>query len=118
MGIDIIEIHRIERAVHRSPKFLLRVFTEKERTYFEKVSMKSETITGFFAAKEAVGKALGTGIPQNRWKDIEIFKNSNGKPGVCLYGRALEIAKNMGIASVLVSISHCKTYAVANAIAM
>ncbi len=114
IGIDIIEIERIERAIAKQSSFLDKLFTEYEQSYYHRKGEKAETIAGFFAAKEAVSKVLGTGI-RYTWKDIEIHHTEYGQPFVILHGEAKKIATDRGINSVLVSISHCKTYAVANA---
>jgi holo-[acyl-carrier protein] synthase len=112
VGIDIVEIARIERAVDRwGQGFLKRVYTEPElRLYGNKPS----SLAARFSAKEAVIKALNSrsiGL-----KDIEILSDPTGKPEVKLYGRAQSQAKDMGLAHLAVSLSHCREYAVACAI--
>ena len=71
IGIDIIEINRIENVLERTPRFLERNFTEKEIDYFKQKNFKSESIAGNFASKEAISKAIGTGIRGFKLKDIE-----------------------------------------------
>jgi holo-[acyl-carrier protein] synthase len=115
IGIDIIEINRIEEAILKNERFLERLFTEKEQAYFASKNNRHETIAGFFACKEAVAKVLGTGISGFKWKDIEISHTEVGQPVVELKNAAKDIAEEKGITNILVSISHCKTYAVANA---
>ena len=117
IGTDIIEIHRIEKAVIKTPSFLNKIFTEKERAYFETKNNRAETIAGIFAAKEAVSKALGTGFRSFAPSDIEITPDKLGKPQVCLLGCAKELGQQLGVKTILVSISHCQTYAVAYALA-
>ncbi|WP_240841524.1 holo-ACP synthase [Acidaminobacter sp. JC074] len=114
IGIDIIEIDRIKRAIEKQSGFLDKLFTEYEQNYYINKGEKAETIAGFFAAKEAVSKVLGTGVRYS-WKDIEIKHTEFGAPFVVLHGQAKSIADEAEIGKVLVSISHCKTYAVANA---
>lgn len=113
IGTDIIEINRIEKAINRG-LFLDRVFTEIEREYLDK--KRAESAAGYFAAKEAVSKALGTGIKGFTFKDIEIQKN-NGAPFVVLYGGAKDTAKKLGIKKIHLSISHSRDYATAVAVA-
>ena len=117
IGNDIIEIERIQKAVDRKPKFLLKYFTPKEQAYFEKRNNSYESIAGNFAGKEAVSKALGTGFSGFGPIDIEIIRNEKGGPVVFLHGRAKEIAKEKNIRKIWVSISHCKAYATAYSIA-
>ena len=117
-GIDIIEIDRIRRAVERHPTFLSKHFTEVENLYFMSKKNNPQSIAGYFAAKEAVSKALGTGFRFFRFTDIEIEKDSFNKPSINLYGNAKKIAQEKNIVNILLSISHCKEYAIANAIAI
>ncbi|MEW6064544.1 ACP synthase [Desulforamulus profundi] len=116
IGTDIIEIERIELAVSRSgQQFLDRVFTPAEQ---EHCKGKVQCLAGRFAAKEAILKALGTGLRELRWTNIEILPNYLGKPEVKLTGAALELAEKMDVARVLVSISHDRGRAVAFAVAV
>lgn len=116
IGTDIIEIERIELAVSRSgQQFLDRVFTAAEQAYCQG---KVHSLAGRFAAKEAILKALGTGLRDMRWTNIEILPNYLGKPEVKFSGPALEIAEKRGIHRVLVSISHDRGRAVAFAVAV
>lgn len=115
LGIDIIEIKRIEKAIARyGQKFLDRIFTSKEQSYCLKHTMHARHFSGRFAAKEAVVKSLGTGITERvGWNDIEILNNTAGKPVVHLSSRLKE---SFGDLSIEISISHCKEYATAVAI--
>lgn len=115
-GIDIIEIDRIEKAI-KNEKFIERIFCKEERDYLLKRNMNIRTVAGMFAGKEAVSKALGQGIRNYKWTDIKILHDSLGKPFVVLSGNAEDIAENLGIENIYISISHCDTYAVAFAIA-
>ena len=85
IGIDIIEIDRIEKVLKRTPRFLERNFTEKEIEYFKENNFRSESIAGNFAAKEAISKAIGTGIRGFNLKDIEVLRDHLGKPIVNKY---------------------------------
>lgn len=116
LGIDIIEVERIKKAVEKNKRFLSRNFTEKEIEYFEKKGSKFTSISGNFAAKEAISKALGTGFRGFNFSDIEVLRDELGRPIVNLYNGADEIAKELGITDFMVSISHTHIYAVANCI--
>lgn len=112
VGVDIIEITRIEEAA-KNVNFMERVFTGNEIEYLKTRKMRPEYIAGRFAAKEAVSKALGTGFREFPIKDIEIDRNSLGKPMVILKGKAKQIAQRHGKYKIHLSISHDKTKAVA-----
>ncbi len=115
-GIDTIEISRLDEIKPEIKKrFLLRVFTQKE---VEQARGRSDILSGLFAAKEAVSKALGTGIGYVNWRDIEIVHLSTGQPTVVLYGNAKIVASQLGLTSWTVSISHDRNKAVAMAVAV
>lgn len=118
IGIDIVEIERIEKALQRNKKFLDKLFTKEEIDYFKSKGLKTETIAGNFSAKEAISKALGTGIRNFNFKDIEILRDKKGKPIVKTYNNLREICIDYNVLEIKVSISHSKNYAVANAIVM
>lgn len=117
-GVDILEIKRIREIVEKTPRFLERFFTGRERAYFESKNYKVETIAGNFAAKEAVAKAMGTGVRGFNLIDLEILRDDQGKPLVYLHNEAEKIASNLKIQSFSLSISHSEQYAVAFAIAI
>lgn len=112
VGTDIIEIERVKRAVERRPRFLEKLFTPKEREYFALRRMKWETIAGNFAAKEAVSKALGTGIGKIGFQDMEVLRDERGKP-IVFFAETVELP--FGV-HCLLSITHCRDYAAATAI--
>lgn len=114
LGTDIIEIKRIASAIERhGERFLLSLFTEKERSYCQRYADPSPHYAGRFAAKEAILKALGTGLQKEiGWLDIEVIGDSHGKPEVHLSER---LRQNFPKAIFLLSISHCKEYAIATA---
>ena len=116
IGVDIIEIHRIQRAALNNPKFIERIFTEAEIRYFESISFKAESIAGSFAAKEAISKAMGSGFKGFNFKDIEILRDENGRPYVMGYNNFNELTQELKVEEIMISISHCKEYAVANAV--
>ncbi|WP_209125120.1 holo-ACP synthase [Alkalihalobacillus sp. BA299] len=109
-GIDIVEIKRIQKAIERTDKFVMRILTHNERKKYNDLSSKRqiEYLAGRFAAKEAFVKALGTGISkQVGWQDIEVLNDKfSGKP--IIYWNGDEV--------VHISISHSKEYAVAQVI--
>ena len=114
IGIDIIEIARIEKAVARwGEGFLQRVYTESELRLYHK---KPSSLAARFAGKEAVIKALGITKGIN-WKEIEILSNPDGKPSVHLYGKAQNQARDLGLDSLAISLSHSREYAIALATA-
>ena len=80
IGVDIIEIDRIEKAIKKQNKFLEKIFTNKEIEYFQNRKMNIEVIAGNFAAKEAISKALGTGFRGISFLDIEVLRDEIGKP--------------------------------------
>jgi holo-[acyl-carrier protein] synthase len=117
-GVDIIEIDRVKKSVDELAGFKSRVFTEKEIAYCEgRNKAKYESYAARFAAKEAVLKALGTGLADGvEWKHIEISNDERGKPVVLLTRRALDIFREMNGKSIDISLSHCSAYAVAYAV--
>ena len=115
-GIDIIEVERIKTAVGKwGQNFLRRVFTKDEISYAKSRRFSSEHLAARFATKEAVLKAFGDDRWVD-WKNIEIFNTKSGKPGIKLRGYLEEIRKKRDIDNVVVSMSHTRNYAVANAI--
>ncbi len=116
VGIDIIEVVRIENSLQRSgQRFLDRIFTQKEQVYCER---RPERLAGRFAVKEAVGKALGIGIGDVRWCEIEIVNDERGRPELFLYGDAKNLSERLGLHSWSISMSHSETNAVGMAVAL
>jgi holo-[acyl-carrier protein] synthase len=114
-GVDIIEINRlaeINPAIRE--RFIARVFTEKE---IEICKGNNINLSGRFAAKEAIAKALGTGIGEIHWKDIEILQKENGEPVVNLHAKAKEKEKELEISQWALSISHSRYLAIAFVVA-
>ncbi|MFA5837272.1 MAG: holo-ACP synthase [Bellilinea sp.] len=115
-GVDILEIDRLDSvspAIRR--RFIQRVYTPAER---EILGEDNEALAGRFAAKEAVSKALGSGIGFVHWQDIEILDGQYGEPILNLYGNAVKIAERLGLDTWSVSISHSRNHVVAVAVAM
>ena len=110
-GVDIIEVPRVRRVAERyRDRFYRRVYTEAERAYCRG---RAPQLASRFAAKEAVMKALGTGIRGVRWRDIEVVRQRGRAPTIHLHGTALARAERLGISHLAVSLSHSKEYAVA-----
>lgn len=118
IGIDLIRIRRIAQAYRRHPeRFLQRIFTVREIDVLNAKKNPLPSMAALFAAKEAVSKALGCGIGQVGWREMEILPGKRGKPVVLLKGAAQARAGKMGIQGVMVSLSHDAPYAIAQAIA-
>ncbi len=113
LGNDIVEIDRIRKAIEKSRKFKERVYTPREIEHLEKRSNPYPGYAGRFAAKEAVSKAMGTGVRGFNLCDIEILNDSMGKPEVKFYG---ELGEKYANFNVQITISHSKEYATAVAI--
>ena len=116
VGTDIIEVGRIAKAIEKE-SFIKKYFTHREIIFFRGRALKAETVAGSFAAKEAVAKALGTGFSAFGAIDIEILHDEKGAPHVELSGNAKVLAMARGMNIICVSISHCREYAVAYAVA-
>ena len=120
IGVDIVEIERFASSMQRSGQaFLDRHVLPDEQAYWSPQREPARCFAARFAAKEAVSKALGTGIgAQLAWRDIEIRRKDSGEPFIVLHGTGAETARGLGVSSVLLSLSHSEHYAVANAIAV
>ena len=111
VGIDIIEIARIQRALDDfGERFLQRVYTPGEQ---ERYRTRVPELAVRFAAKEATSKALGTGIRGIRWKEMEILSNRRGKPVLVLHGQAAARATLLGFTAFDLSLTHSRTDAMA-----
>jgi holo-[acyl-carrier protein] synthase len=114
-GVDIIEISRIEAAVEiHGDRFLNRIFTSEELNL---CGRKCGRLACRFAGKEAVMKALGTGVRGISWKEIEILSEKSGKPFVRLHGNARIKADILGLGELAISLSDSKEYAIAFVVA-
>jgi holo-[acyl-carrier protein] synthase len=118
IGIDIIEVYRIRETISRTPRFLERVYTARERAYCEsKGAAAAQSYAARFAAKEAFLKALKTGWRGKiTWHDIEITSNNEGVPALKIEGAAQDILKNLGANQIHLSLSHTTEHAVAQVI--
>jgi holo-[acyl-carrier protein] synthase len=117
-GVDIIEVDRIARALERFPDaFLHRVFTASEiADCWPGELQRVRRLAARFAAKEATLKALGIGLRQVKWTDMTVVNDSLGKPNMLLGGRLAEIAQELGVRTLHLSMSHCKAYALAQVV--
>ena len=120
IGIDVVEVSRIKSSLDEfGEKFLTRIFTETEREYCQKQKRPELHLAARFAAKEAIAKAFGTGIGKEvGWLDMEIIRRPSGEPEVKLIGAAAAFAETKGVSQVMVSLTHAKHYAAANAVIM
>jgi holo-[acyl-carrier protein] synthase len=118
IGIDVVENHRIAEAIQRhGERFLERIFQPGETEYCRSMRNPYPHYAARFAAKEAISKAFGTGFAgQVSWRNIEIRRKASGEPFVVLHDGAAALAEQLGIHTVLVSLSHSEGYAVANAL--
>lgn len=117
-GVDIVEVQRIRGAVDRwGDTFLNKIFTARELNYAQEKKIPHQHLAARFAAKEAIAKAFGDGrAAYITWQNVEVANDTEGKPYVILRGKAEEERKERGIVEVLLSMSHTKEYAVANAL--
>ncbi|WP_430788644.1 holo-ACP synthase [Virgibacillus flavescens] len=111
IGIDIIEIDRIRKSIEKNSRLVNRVLTPEEQIVYQDLKSQSrqiEFLAGRFAAKEAFGKAAGTGIGKLSFQDIHVAANENGAPSIVVEGYHTR--------HIFISISHSKDYAVAQVI--
>ena len=120
LGTDITECLRIARMIERHGEvFIDRVYTPEEIKYCQSRKQATQHFTGRWAAKEAILKALGTGWRRGiSWRDIEVRNEPGGKPTVAVRGGAKDVVEQLGISEIQVSISHCRSHAIACAVAM
>ena len=120
IGIDVVEVARIASAIERHGEpFLAKIFTPAEREYCESRNQSAMHYAARFAAKEAVAKALGTGIGGDAGlHDLEVVHDAKGAPKILLSGAAEAFAKQHGITGIQISLTHARDYAAANAIAL
>ena len=119
LGVDIVEIARMKKILERTPSFARKVFSCEECCYCEDTAAPEVHFATRFAAKEAVVKALGTGFTRGIGvRDIEVKRSSKGRPYVVLLGRAKQVAKELGVRELPISLSYTHTDAVACALAI
>jgi holo-[acyl-carrier protein] synthase len=114
-GVDIIEVNRIDHAIVRhGQRFFDRFYTSQELI---DANGQIPALAARFAAKEAVAKALGTGIGQVAWKEIEVVTGPRREPTLRLHGNAQELSETLGLTDWAISLSHTDQHAVAVAVA-
>lgn len=119
LGVDVVEVERIGRALARwGDRLLHRLFTQAELRRARHPQTRPVRLAARFAAKEAVMKALGVGWRRMAWQEIEIRTAPDGKPTVELHGGARQVARALGVGEVLVSLTHSGALAIASAVAL
>ena len=120
IGIDVVEVERIASSMAEfGDRFARKVFTESERDYCESQKRPQIHYAARFAAKEAVAKAMGTGIGKDlAWLDMEIRRRESGEPEVFLSGDGAKFAEVNNIKEIKISLTHAQHYAAANAIVL
>lgn len=115
IGVDVVELERFEKSLTRyGTRIINKLYTPAEQKHCAKLPIPAQEYAVRFAAKEAFLKAIGTGKSQRiRWRDIEIFNERSGKPGIRLSGKASEIYSQLGGKNIFVSLSHSQKVAVA-----
>lgn len=118
VGVDIVEIARMERILERTPRFAKRVFTDEERLYCENTTRPAAHYACRFAAREATLKALGIGFSGcGHYDEVSVVVDASGRPQVSLKGHAAEVARQQGVLAIAISLSFTRDMAVANAVA-
>lgn len=118
IGTDLVEVERFRRIVARTPTILDRMFTDEEQAYADKRRDPTERYAVRFAAKEAVLKALGTGLGEVPLKEIEVVRAESGAPSVQLHGKAADVAEAKGVTRWLLTLTHTDSLAQAIAVAL
>lgn len=115
MGVDLIEVVRISKSMEKfGSRFLKHIFTDREIDYCERKRRGAESYAARFAAKEAGSKALGTGMNFGVcWRDLEVTRSPAGRPDLKLSGVAAELARKMGVRSIVLSLTHTSDSAIA-----
>lgn len=116
IGLDVVEISKVERALRRTPTLQARLYTERERATCTARcgEVRMGRLAARFAAKEAVAKAFGTGIRGFAFRDIEVLNEPSGRPVVHLHGGAAALAAEMGVDAIHLSLSTSDDLAIAN----
>lgn len=117
-GVDLAEVPRIRASLEKyGDRFLNRVFTPAEIAYVERTANKYERYAGRFAAKEAGMKAIGTGWKRGvTWRDFEVVNLPSGQPTLQLHGMAAEVANQLGVTAIQLSITHTAELGMAHVI--
>ena len=116
IGIDIVEVGRIQQLAEAHEAFIARVYTETEIRYCSPKKNRHQHFAARFAAKESVLKALGVGWARDvKWTDIEVVNDALGRPHIKAYGEVKRLMEEKNIREILVSLSHTAGYAIASA---
>ncbi len=116
IGIDIVEVGRIQQLAEEHEAFITRVYTEAEIRYCSGKKNRHQHFAARFAAKESVLKALGVGWARDvKWTDVEVVNDALGKPQVNTYGEVKRLMEEKNVREILVSLSHTAGYAIASA---
>ncbi|MFM2221028.1 MAG: holo-ACP synthase [Verrucomicrobiota bacterium] len=120
IGIDVVEVGRISSSIDEfGDRFVNRIFTIREREYCRLKARPELHFAARFAAKEAVAKALGTGIGKDvSWLDLEVERGGNGEPRIVISGKAAEFCRLHHVEEIKISLTHARDYAAANAIVL
>ncbi|MGB0094071.1 MAG: holo-ACP synthase [Solirubrobacteraceae bacterium] len=119
VGVDAVEVERMTRLIEDHPSSSGEIFTAQELEYCESKRRSSEHLAARFAAKEAVLKALGTGIIQRmRWTDVEVVNDARGRPQMNLNGAVASFAQRHGLTGLDVSLTHTKGLAIAHVVSV
>jgi holo-[acyl-carrier protein] synthase len=118
IGTDLVELDRFRLALDRTPGLVTRVFTDGERAYAELRRDPTERFAARFAAKEATLKALGAGIGQCDFREIEVVRAESGAPSLQLHGRAAALADARGVTDWRLTMTHTASLAQAIAVAL
>ena len=113
VGVDVVEIDRFAESLRKRPRLAERCFTEAEQAYCSRKPFPPQHYAARFAAKEAVGKALGIGM--TRWREVEVVRG-RGAPTIALHGKYAQRARDLGVEAVHVSLTHGRDSAMAFAI--
>lgn len=117
-GIDAVDVDRLRRTLLRTPRFAERVFTPAERAYAARQHDPAERLAARFAAKEAAMKALGVGLGAFALAEVEVGREGSGRPVLRLSGRARDLAKERGVTSWSLSLTHTAHVALAIVLAL
>jgi holo-[acyl-carrier protein] synthase len=118
LGTDLVEVGRFRLALERRATLAERLFTDGEREYGFGHRDPAESLAARFAAKEAVMKALGVGLGDFEFRDVEVQRDASGEPSLALTGKARAIAADRGVVTWMLSLSHTDTTALAVVIAL
>lgn len=118
VGVDLVSVHRFRQKIQRTERLATQVFTAEELAYASLCSDPTLRLAARFAAKEAVTKALGTGLGVFGLRDVEIVSGERRAPAIVLHGRAVAVAAQQGVTRWCVSMSHVDQMAIAFAVAL